>query len=53
MNGVYDYKSQFTFEQHFHNYENDQENLTVENCLYDIQQGKSNYYVITILKIKQ
>nr|XP_050855251.1 tyrosine-protein kinase receptor torso-like isoform X2 [Vespula vulgaris] len=38
MNGVYDYKSQFTFEQHFHNYENDQENLTVENCLYDIQQ---------------
>ncbi|KAL2724725.1 tyrosine-protein kinase receptor torso-like isoform X2, partial [Vespula maculifrons] len=30
--------SQFTFEQHFPNYENDQENLTVENCLYDIQQ---------------
>lgn len=38
MNGVYDYKSQFTFEQDFQNYENDQRNRIVENCLYDIQQ---------------
>ncbi|XP_046812857.1 tyrosine-protein kinase receptor torso isoform X3 [Vespa crabro] len=38
MNGVFDHKSQFTFEQCFHNYENDQGNRIVENRLYDIQQ---------------
>lgn len=49
MNGAFDHKSLFTFEQRFHNYENDRGNRTVENRLYDIQQGKSiiiyNYYL--------
>ncbi|KAI4477038.1 hypothetical protein M0804_013039 [Polistes exclamans] len=38
INDILDYKSQFKFEQCFHNYENDQTDRTVENHLYDIRQ---------------